>query len=1073
MPPGLAQSIITTYAGGLVPIDGAPAIAQNVATPRAVTSDGAGGFYFTSHSKVYRVAADGTLTRIAGSGKEGFSGDGGPAVSAQFQLQYPNGIAVDGEGNLFIADSGNYRIRKVTPAGLISTVAGDGTVGLFLGDGGPATSAKLLFVSGIAADKDGNLLIADFYNNRIRKVTPAGIISTVAGDGTAGFSGDGGPATSAKLSFPKGIAVDKDGNLFIVDSGNTGNNRIRKVTPTGIISTVAGNGTPGFSGDGGAAISAQLRSPAGVAVDSGGSLLIADSQNNRIRKVTATGTITTVAGNGEGSASGDGGLAVLSSLYYPSSVAVDAAGNLFIADFHNERVRKVTPSGIISTFAGNGEYSFNGDGIPATSASIDPSSVAVSPAGDVFFTDSLSGRIRKVNPGGVISSVGASRFWYFFDYDGLAPSGEFCVAGVAADAEGNLYVAVTINQSIWKITPAGAISLVAGQGDGTYGFSGDGGTATSAKLSFPNGIAVDRDGNLFIADSYNNRIRKVTATGTITTVAGNGAPGFSGDGGPATSAKLWYPLGVAVDQSGNLFIADAHNNRIRKVTPAGIISTVVGNGIAGFSGDGGAATSAQLSYPSGVAVDTVGNLFIADLGNDRVRKVSPNLQPPTLTGLSSEPAAPGTTVEVTLTGTNFDSPLTISAGTDIAVGNIRLLTMEKAVATLTIAPSAVLGPRDISVTTRFGTGNASTLFRIVPPFPDLLVTTAPGRFVVGFNGSYTLYVRNVGTLTAPGPITVKNVLPVGLTYLSGTGSGWSCSSSGQEVTCENSGPLGAGASTSVSLTVAVGTVAASRVIHTVTVQTPGDLISSNNSASDDAPVEASASPTLNFSQTSLTSGGQSTTEIVLPAPFPDDVTGTLTLTFVPDAVNPSDDPAIQFATGGRQIAFVIPAGTLVARFLGTDKAGPLGFQAGTVAGTFTFDGVLETGNIQMAFSKTMKMPRQAPTVQAVQTSSQNGFSVSVLLSSNSREVTQLSLQFQTTPEVRLSCGSISGCQVSGSSVIFDVKTLFDVWYAADRTFGSLSTLSLPFSIQGAVQGKVWVSLRNPQGLSSPLSFSLP
>jgi sugar lactone lactonase YvrE len=1121
MSPGLAQSIITTYAGGKIPIEGAPAITQNLAAPRAVVSDGAGGFYFTSGSKVYRVAASGTLTVVAGNGTAGFSGDGGSAVSAQLRNPYglavdsegnlfildvedyrirkvtptgvistvagngvsgfggdngpaisaqirANGIAVDSSGNLFIADSGNLRVRKVTAAGVISTVAGNGTYG-FSGDGGPAVSAQFRNCSYVAVDKDGNLFIADSFDYRIRKVTTDGIISTVAGNGTKGFGGDAGAATLAQLQYLTGIAVDKDGSLFIADY----NYRIRKVTPDGIINTVAGNGIGGFSGDGGPATSAKLWYPHGVAVDKDGNLFIADSYNNRIRKVTPTGIISTVAGNGEGRAAGDGGSAALSALDYPTSVAVDAAGNLFIADFHNNRIRKITPAGIISTFAGNGEYGFNGDGIPATSATVgEPSSVAVSSAGDVFFTDTNNNRVRKVNLSGTITSIGASHFWYFFDYDGLAPIGEVCVAGVAADAEGNLYVAVPINQSIWKITPAGAIGLVAGKGDGSYGFSGDGGPATSAKLSFPNGIAVDKNGNLFIADSYNNRIRKITPSGIITTVAGNGIAGFSGDGGPATSAKLWYPLGVAVDGSGNLFIADSHNNRIRMVTPAGIISTLAGKGTSGFSGDGGLATAAQLRYPSGVAVDALGNLFVADSGNDRIRKIQLVLEPPTLAGLSPALAAPGTTAEVTFTGTNFDTALTISTGTDIAVSNIRIFTSETAVATLTVLPDAALGPRPITVTTAFGTSNVAT-FTIVPPFPDLLVTIKSSKLAVGFNGSYTVDVRNIGAMAASGPITLKSVLPVGLTYVSGIGSGWSCSSADQNVTCENSGPLNAGASTSLSLTVAVGPAATSNVPRVVTVETAGDLVTSNNAATDTTLIAGTPSPRLIFANPSLTAGNQTSIALELPTTFPYDVTGTLTLAFVSEAVNPSDDPAIQFSTGGRQIAFVIPADTLAALFAGLDSAGRLGFQAGTVAGAFTFDGVLDTGTVQTTFSTTLKMPREAPSIQAVQTSTQDGFSVLISLLSTSREVTQLNLQFQTTPEVRLSCGTVSGCAVFGSSLSFNVKGLFDTWYATDKTFGSLSTLRLPFSIDGSVQGRVSVTLRNGQGLSSALWFALP
>jgi uncharacterized protein (TIGR03437 family) len=349
----------------------------------------------------------------------------------------------------------------------------------------------------------------------------SGIITTVAGNGAQTSSGDGGPATSASLA-PWGVAVDASGSLFIADPFN---NRIRKVSASGIITTVAGNGTQGFSGDGGPAISAFLNNPEGVAVDASGNLFIADSGNSRIRKVSASGIITTVAGNGSGSFAshpGDGGPATSVPLS-PFGVAVDASGNLFIADSGNGRIRKVSASGIITTVAGGGNGSFSGDGGPATSASLQgPFGVTVDASANLFIADSLNNRIRKVSASGIITTVAGSG-------------------------------------SVDVFTPQAGWSR-------NGGFSGDGGPATSALLNNPMGVAVDASGNLFIADSFNNRIRKVSASGIITTVAGNGTEGFSGDAGPATLASLANPFGVAVNASGNLFIADGGgNNRIREV----------------------------------------------------------------------------------------------------------------------------------------------------------------------------------------------------------------------------------------------------------------------------------------------------------------------------------------------------------------------------------------------------------------------------------------------------------------------------------------------------------------------------
>jgi len=499
-----------------------------------------------------------TISTVAGTGTR--AGDGGPATGAQ--LHFPAGVFVDAAGNLFIADQVNHRIRKVDPAGTISTVAGTDTRG-FSGDGGPATGAQLDGPLGVSVDAAGNLFIADTNNSRIRKVDPAGTISTVAGTGAFGFSGDGGPATGAQLHFPTGVFVDAAGNLFIADVAN---HRIRKVDPAGTISTVAGTGAFGFSGDGGPATAAQLNLPFGVFVDAAGNLFIADTNNDRIRQVDPAGTISTVAGADTRGFSGDGGPATGAQLNSPSGVFVDAAGNLFIADRNNDRIRQVDPAGTISTVAGAGTFGFSGDGGPATGAQLNE------------------------------------------------PHGVF------VDAAGNLFIADRSNHRIRQVDPAGTISTVAGTG--TFGFSGDG-QATRRSLIGPHGVFVDAAGNLFIADQVNHRIRKVAPAGTISTVAGVDTRGFSGDGGPAIGAQLQFPAGVFVDPAGNLFIADSGNHRIRKVDPAGTISTVAGTGVEGFSGDGGPATGAQLHLPSGVFVDAAGNLFIADRNNHRIRKVAP------------------------------------------------------------------------------------------------------------------------------------------------------------------------------------------------------------------------------------------------------------------------------------------------------------------------------------------------------------------------------------------------------------------------------------------------------------------
>ena len=615
----LAQSgIITTYVGHSLPENGAIATSQPIDWPASITLDGAGGFFIACHvqNKVYRVTANDTLHIVAGTGISGYSGDGSSATSAQ--LNGPSGLALDVLGNLYIADEHNSRIRKVTSSGIISTVAGTGISG-YSGDGGPAVAAQLDGPDSVALDASGNLYIADRNNNRIRKVSPNGIIRTVAGTRARGFSGDSSPATSAQLDEPNSVTLDASGNLYIADRNN---NRIRKVTPDGIISTVAGNGTRGFSGDGGRATSAQLDEPTGVAVDAAGNLFIADYFNFSIRKVTPDGIISTVAGGRTRNFSGDGGIATSAQLNGPRGVAVDAAGNLFITDVYNFSIWKVTLDGIISTVAGDGTKGYSGDGGPATSAQLDePTGVAVDASGNLFIADRMNHRIRKVTPGGIISTFAGTGVRGYSGDGGPATSAQlYYPDGLAVDALGNLCIGDTDNHRIRKVSLDGTISTVAG--NGTAGYTGDGGSATSAQLNHPDGVAVDALGNLYIADGYNHRIRKVTPGGIISTVAGNGTGGFGGDGGPAKAASLAYPTAVAIDAFGNLFIADFGNQRIRKVTPDGIISTLAGTGIRGFSGDGGPAKAASLANPTGIAVNSLGDLFIADQNNNRIRKVT-------------------------------------------------------------------------------------------------------------------------------------------------------------------------------------------------------------------------------------------------------------------------------------------------------------------------------------------------------------------------------------------------------------------------------------------------------------------
>jgi sugar lactone lactonase YvrE len=614
--PAQSEMTIETVVGNFNP-NGYPAVDVPLSSIVDVVTDPGGNLYLSTSAQVFKIDTSGVLSVIAGRGLSGFSGDGGPATSAT--LASPQGVAVDSVGNVYLADFHNQRVRRVDTSGIITTVAGNGSYG-FSGDGGPATSASLARPAWVAVDASDNLYIADLYNQRIRRVDASGIITTVAGNGSFGSGGDGGPATDASFRYPVSVAIDDHGNLYI---GDNQNHSIRKVDTLGVITTVAGNGSAGYGGDGGPATSANLSYPAGVAFDAAGNLYIGDNRNNRVRKVDTAGVITTVAGNGSFAFGGDGAPATGAALANPHGLALDRAGNLYIADRQNDRVRKVDTAGIISTVAGSGSSSFFGNGIPGIDARMRyPTRATVDGEGNLYIADSHNFRVRKVDTAGIITTVAGNGSTGSTGDGGPATDASTQPFGVAIDDAGNLYIAEPANHSIRKVDSAGIITTFAGNGIG--GFGGDGGPATSASLNVPTGIATDALGNVFIADHVNFRIRKVDTAGIITTVAGDGLSRYAGDGGPATDASLTLPYGIAADDAGNIYIADWHANRIRKVDTAGIITTVVGNGVRGFTGDGGPATSASLGGAIGVGVDGSANLYIPDFYNNRIRKVDPS-----------------------------------------------------------------------------------------------------------------------------------------------------------------------------------------------------------------------------------------------------------------------------------------------------------------------------------------------------------------------------------------------------------------------------------------------------------------
>jgi sugar lactone lactonase YvrE len=511
-------------------------------------------------------------------------------------LKAPAGLAVDNQGNVYIADVLDSRVRKVSPQGIITTVAGNGSYG-FGGDGGPAKAATLNEPSGVTVDSHGVVYIADTDNNRVREVGTDQTITTRLGTGVAGT----GPG---QVSHPTGLAIDDTDGFYIAD---TGSSRVlhwlsQFSTATVLLGTGQGNGPK------------QVNRPLGITVDSKGTVFVADSGNNRITAVTVGYRVRSFAGTGSAGFFGDDGQALNANLNGPSAVVAGPDGTLYVADQGNNRVRRIL-SPTVTAFAGVAtDDGYSGDGGPATQAGLGlVSSVAADAAGNVYISADGPSAIRKVSPQGVISTFADAKNAY-------DPQ------GMAVDKAGNLYVADREDLVVRKFDPSGKPTIVAGtlrqQGD-----SGDGGPATQAKLSSPYAVALDPAGDLYILDLNAQRVRKVDTSGVITTFAGTGTKGFSGDGGPATAAQLSlsYTAGIAADGAGNVYVTDPGNGRLRKINATGVISTIAGGGTQpnsyGEYTEGALATSLTLTLaPTDVAVDAAGEVLFSALG--RVIKIS-------------------------------------------------------------------------------------------------------------------------------------------------------------------------------------------------------------------------------------------------------------------------------------------------------------------------------------------------------------------------------------------------------------------------------------------------------------------
>jgi len=818
-----AQRVITTFVGTslVFPGDGKPAINAPLGRIDGLTMDPAGNLVLTDNGNCIsaRIGADGILSVIAGYGQCDYraqTGDGGPATSAS--VGSVNATTFDSSGNFYVA-SDTFRLRKVDPAGVIRPFAGAQRG--FGGDGGPATNASFRFeFDGLACDAQGNVYVSDTQNNRIRKIARDGTVSTFAGSGAALSSGDGGPAAAAGISSPRGITFDSAGNLYIAEGFGQ---RVRKVTPGGVISTVvsgisassvavdasgtlyvgvfagiykvapgsssavliAGTGRgdfeAGFSGDGGPALNARFNGEQWVVAGPGGVVYVGDQQNHRIRRIGADGIVTTIAGNGNYRYSGENVPRLAAPLSGPAGLAVDPRGNLYFAEFDNNRIRKVS-AGLVSTVAGTGAVGSAGNGGPAINATLNtPRALAFDAAGNLYFAENNgAGLLRKITPAGTISTTTMR-----------------ATSGVAVDGAGNVYASGLIPGSaftsfnfpsfISKMSPDGVVTRFAGKD--TTGFSGDGGPAIDALFNNVGGLVFDKDGNLYAADGNNNRVRKITPAGVITTIAGTGESDGSTPG-PATQTPLPSPSQLVFDAAGNLYIG-CGDGRVRKVTPQGIMSTFAGGVFSSQLGDGKVATEVQLG-PNGLAVDSAGNLYVSDRDRIRVVLAAPPFIDVLQTTLSFSGASAGSpvsqnlTVRGSLAGLEFrvasDSPGWLSADVSSAstprlvnitadptrlapgryAGTIRIQPLAAAPAEILIDVTFDVGPA-LAPKLSLDLGNLSLTFpRGASQRSSPLVASNSGGGVINFTaaastndgGRWLSITPGAGRLTPGSPVTL-------------------------------------------------------------------------------------------------------------------------------------------------------------------------------------------------------------------------------------------------------------------------------------------------------------------------------
>jgi sugar lactone lactonase YvrE len=557
-----------------------------------VAVDASGNVYVadTQNHTIRKITPAGEVTTFAGTARISGSIDG---LGSSARFNNPVGLTVDSSGNVYVADTYNHTIRKITPTGSVTTLAG--SAGSYGSADGLGSDARFNNPRGVVADGTGNIYVGDTYNNTIRKIASDGRVTTFAGTaGTIGMTD--GSSSAARFNYPTGLAIDGLGVIYVADCNN---HAVRKITASGVVTTFAGTAQGALDGAG---VAARFYNPTGVTVDGSGNVYVADSSNDTIRKITPTGVVTTVAGVAGygGSSDGTGSVARFSN---PTGVVADITGNVYVADFRNELIRKITNASTVTTLAGSIGGNGTNDGAGSAARFSQPFGVAVDGLGTVYVADAGNAMIRKITTAGVVTTLG------FIGYPNFP-------TGVSVDGAGNIYTADQFSRTIFKISSTGVWSVFAG------GFGGD--------FFAPTGVAVDAVGNVYVADRGNSTICKIGRSGMVTTLAGS-VGSFGSADGPGNEARFSAPSGVAIDGSGNVYVADTGNNTIRMIAPTGEVTTIAGTVGSAGSIDG-TRNVALFDQPTGVAADGLGNVFVADTGNHTIRKISDSGSVTTIAG---------------------------------------------------------------------------------------------------------------------------------------------------------------------------------------------------------------------------------------------------------------------------------------------------------------------------------------------------------------------------------------------------------------------------------------------------------